>query len=382
LSSRPFSSVHRLTPWSGAAVSLLAALWFVAGALDVPLPAGAQVSTGATQSDVQFAAPAGVPLAMDVYRPSGAGPFAAVVVLHPGGFVKGDKADQQVVTVAQDLAQAGFEAFTVNYRLAPEFHYPAPVQDVQSAVSYIREHAGQFNVDPSRIAAFGGSAGGTLAAAVGDEGTGSLCSGTRVVAVVTWSGALDLNQIVTEQIGGADAIEEYAGVLGAHHRQLIGPADATAAVIKASAITYLDKTDPPQFVANSQHEFMPLDQALEYLNKLKRLHIPNAFFSRPAGGHAFDYTAFAIQPTIDFLNTYLKAAKCVASSPKPSSSPHPTSSPTIGQGGNGNADGSPSPSSHSSVPVIPIAAAAAGAILLVGLLMWLAARRRNSPYRR
>jgi acetyl esterase len=361
------------------AASVVALLLFAGWMFALQRPSSAQ--TQGTQSNVQYGEGSGIPLLMDVYPPQGTAPFPALIVLHPGGFVKGDKTDPKVVTAAQDFAQAGFEAFSLNYRLVPQFPYPAAVQDVETAISFIRQHAAQFHIDPKRIGAMGGSAGATLAVSAADEGSGSLCTGSRVVAVVSWSGALDFERIVQEQFSGGDSLEEYAGIVGPHHRQLISAADAPAALAAASPFTHLDKTDPPMFIANSQHEFMPLDQALTFLAELKQLHIPNAFFSLPAGGHAYDYTAKAMQPTIDFLDTYLKKAKCVAATPTPTPSrtPTPTAHPT--GGGTGTPGATPTGGSGG-LPLIPIVIVGFAAILVAAVIYRVLSWRRMRVYRR
>ena len=80
----------------------------------------------------------------------------AVVLVHGGGFRGG--ARQSYLPVAIKLAERGYVAATVSYRLAPRHQFPAAVEDVKAAVRYLRANADRFGIDPDRIGAMGGSA--------------------------------------------------------------------------------------------------------------------------------------------------------------------------------------------------------------------------------
>ena len=112
-----------------------------------------------------------------VYTPEGRGPFPALVYLHGGGWVAGDL--EMVDPSCTMLTNwAGAVVISVNYRLAPEHKFPAPVTDCYAATQWVSSNAAELNVDPERIAVGGDSAGGNLAAAVSvvarDSGTPDL----------------------------------------------------------------------------------------------------------------------------------------------------------------------------------------------------------------
>jgi acetyl esterase/lipase len=111
----------------------------------------AAMAGAALQSDIEFAKVDGVSLKMDAWIPDGEGPFPTVVLVHGGGWQQGDK-QTTFNPIFEPLSKAGFVWFTVNYRLAPKYHYPAAVDDVVSAIRFIEEHASEFKVDPKRIA--------------------------------------------------------------------------------------------------------------------------------------------------------------------------------------------------------------------------------------
>ncbi|KAK4445065.1 Alpha/Beta hydrolase protein [Podospora aff. communis PSN243] len=100
-------------------------------------------------------------------------PQPAIIFVHGGGMVSGSVSLFKPNAIYY-AAETGLAVFSVGYRLAPEFPFPTPVEDVYSAVKWLQSHATEHNVDPARIAICGMSAGGGLAAGVAlkarDEG--------------------------------------------------------------------------------------------------------------------------------------------------------------------------------------------------------------------
>ncbi len=95
---------------------------------------------------------------LDVYRPREAeGPLSVLVSVHGGGWVYGDKEIYQYYCM--DLARRGFAVVNFTYRLAPEFKFPAPLEDTNLVCAWILDHAGEYGMDPTRFFAVGDSAG-------------------------------------------------------------------------------------------------------------------------------------------------------------------------------------------------------------------------------
>jgi len=100
-------------------------------------------------------------LKLDVYRPKAGGDrLPACVLVHGGGWMKGDK--EKFTPLAIALAQKGYVVANIEYRLGGVAKYPASVQDCSLAVRFVRANAKRFGIDPQRIGAWGGSAGGHL----------------------------------------------------------------------------------------------------------------------------------------------------------------------------------------------------------------------------
>jgi acetyl esterase/lipase len=146
---------------------------------------------------------------LDIYLPSrGKAPHPVIVWLHPGGFHSGDKDGSAVNPRARvDLRKLvvpafarGYALVSVNFRLSDEAKFPAHVQDVKAAVRWIRANARQYGFNPDKIAAWGSSSGGYLAAIMAtsdgveeleDLSLGNPGQSSRVTAAVDWYGPID-----------------------------------------------------------------------------------------------------------------------------------------------------------------------------------------------
>jgi acetyl esterase/lipase len=126
---------------------------------------------------------AGAGLALDLYLPAtGKRKWSLVILVHGGGWRSGDRSN--LAPLAVRLAERGYAAATVSYRLSGQALYPAAIVDVKEAVGWLQARAGVFGFDPVRIAIAGGSAGGQIAALAG-------MTDRRVRAVVNIDGLSD-----------------------------------------------------------------------------------------------------------------------------------------------------------------------------------------------
>jgi alpha-L-fucosidase 2 len=114
--------------------------------------------------DIEYARPDGVSLRLDAAVPQGDGPFPAVIIVHGGGWVRGDRRSD-VQPLFAPLAAAGFAWFSIDYRLTTDWmRFGEAVDDVEEAIRFVKSHAKNYRVDASRIGLIGESAGGQLAA--------------------------------------------------------------------------------------------------------------------------------------------------------------------------------------------------------------------------
>lgn len=235
------------------------------------------------QRDVRYATGGGVPLFLDAYVPTGLGLHPGIIVIHGGAWTEGNRSD--IGHEGQWFAQRGFAAFVIDYRLAPAYPYPAAVEDAQAAVRFVREHALEFGVDANRLAAFGGSAGGHIAAMLGVLGEGSRDQGSRVRVAISWSGPLDLAATIA---GAPAAIRPDVESLV---RTFVpcGGAGCTAILRDASPIAHVDQSDAAIFMANSAFEATSIGQARVMARALRLAGVPYRLAEVPGTAHAEQY---------------------------------------------------------------------------------------------
>ena len=157
-----------------AAPVLLAAVLAACGSPSAATPAASAGGAGvpgarAVYTDLAYAGDS-PSQKLDLYLPAtGEPPYPVILGIHGGSFAYGDKADGQITTVLEALDR-GYAVAGLNYRLSDEAPFPAAVYDVKAAVRWLRAHAGEYQLDPGRFAAWGHSAGGNLAAIAGTSG--------------------------------------------------------------------------------------------------------------------------------------------------------------------------------------------------------------------
>ena len=134
--------------------------------------------------DVEYAQVNGISLRLDACLPDSPVKTPAVIIVHGGGWVRGDRRID-VEPLFEPLSQAGLAWFSISYRLATDVtQFGVAIDDVQSAIRYVKAHAYEYNIDPNRIALIGESAGGQLAAMAVLRG-GADVSVKAVVAIYT-----------------------------------------------------------------------------------------------------------------------------------------------------------------------------------------------------
>src|SRR5579862_2931957 len=106
------------------------------------------------KQNVEYGNPGGHALLLDLHIPDGPGPFPAAILVHGGGFDEGSKSTN-VRPLFDVLANAGFAWFSIDYRLAPEVHFPQANDDVNTAIQWVKANARKYNVNISKLALIG-----------------------------------------------------------------------------------------------------------------------------------------------------------------------------------------------------------------------------------
>jgi acetyl esterase/lipase len=214
---------------------------------------------GADLKDVEYGQVDGVHLTMDAHVPDGDGPFPAAILVHGGGWVAGDK-QQYITYIFQPLSDAGFAWFSINYRLAPQFKFPADADDVESAIRFVKANAARYKVDLRRIALIGESAGGHLVSYVGARNQAD----SRVAAVVSMYGVHDFVAAAVQWKPLPHELFDLFGITAVN-------AETAPVLIKASPVVYISKEMPPFLLMHgSKDEDVPYEQSVEMCDRMKK----------------------------------------------------------------------------------------------------------------
>ena len=217
---------------------------------------------------------------LDIYLPEdGNGPFPVIVSIHGGAFKFGDKADNQLTPMLEGLKR-GYAVVSINYRLSPEAIFPAQIYDVKAAVRWIKANARQYKINPDKIAAWGGSAGGHLSALLGTSGgvleleelaMGNPSQTSRIQAVVDWFGPTDFLKMDEQLKESKVKNPQTHSIPDSPESELIGKnlMDASDRVRKVNPETYVTADDPPFFIQHGQIDHLvPYQQSANLASKL------------------------------------------------------------------------------------------------------------------
>ena len=261
-------------------------------------------------------------MTMDLLVPCGEGPYPAIVYINGGGFINANK--DGYIQQRLELAEHGYVIASITYRVAPASTFPAPLEDVKSAIRYLRAHADQIHIDSRHIGVMGGSAGGYLAAFAGTtSGTGQFDSGDNleqtsdVQAVVDLYGVSDLTAIGADyspdiqKLHRSPAATEALWINGS---PVFGGKDGgidanPKGAAAANPISYISDKTPPFLLMHGDADTVVSPSQTEILRTaLARQNIEAQRYVVEGAGHG---GPLWIQPEImkliiDFFDTHLK----------------------------------------------------------------------------
>lgn len=221
---------------------------------------GAEPTISGLKRDIEFARIDGMSLTLDAFVPEGDGPFPTCILVHGGGYTKGDKRSS-FEPLLETLSQAGFAWFTIDYRLAPQHRWPACAEDVETAIRWVAEHAKEFNLDKHRIALIGESAGGHLVSYVGTRAKGI----TGVAAVVAFYAPHDLEFQVRHRNAFGESLSALLGL-----KELSD--DAFQQLRDASASHFAEPQMPPYLLIHGDKDVgVPYEQSVRFRKQLQKL---------------------------------------------------------------------------------------------------------------
>ncbi len=249
-------------------------------------------------------------LQVDIYGADAIVKKPAILLLHGGGWVSGSRAE--CADAANLLAPQGYVCFAVTYRLVKgdKNRYPAQIDDVQRAVRWIRANADKYGVNPDKIGALGGSAGGHLAALLGtadtrDNSDTALADySSRVQCVVDLFGPTDF----VPMIDGTEPGTTEQAVLT---QGFLGPLPENAKNYRdASPITHVDaKSSPFLIFHGGKDKLVPLEQSQKLDEALRKVGVESKLVIFPNAGHGYSSPILLMQTlsaASNFFERHLK----------------------------------------------------------------------------
>ena len=265
------------------------------------------------ETNVIYGMYSGLALLMDVYYPRISNGYGILFVAGSGFNAPLSyeaeplKQNKESEIYALPLTEAGYTVFSANHRATPRFRYPAPVEDVQRAVRYIRYHASDYGIDPKRIGAAGSSSGGYLASMLGvlnGEGDSKDASpvnreSAKVQCVVTTFAPSDLIQMGM-----------HSSLLGMYLAQDPNSIEFRL-FVEASPISHVSADDPPFLLMHGDaDQVVPFDQSIRMERALKEAGVPVKLMRISGGAHGPNFGGMENPPDyigemIRWFNHYL-----------------------------------------------------------------------------
>jgi acetyl esterase/lipase len=237
------------------------------------------------ENNVEYANPDNQHLQMNLARPKGDGPFPAVLCIHGGGFRAGTRDGYD--GLIRKLAEHGYVAATITYRLAPKYQFPAAIYDVKAGVRWLKANAGKYKIDPNRIGVTGGSAGGHLALFLGvtsgvksfEGDEGNLDQSSSVGCVVSYFGPSDFTKSYGKSVDAAEVLPLFLGGNLEKARQ--------QHIIASPLYWVTPNAAPTLCIHGTKDNYVAYEQAIWMVDKLLNAGVEAELVTMQGAGHGF-----------------------------------------------------------------------------------------------
>ncbi|MCW4028590.1 MAG: alpha/beta hydrolase [Candidatus Bathyarchaeota archaeon] len=248
-----------------------------------------EITNCTTQTNVSYSNGSSPYRVMDVYTPTGEGPFPALIYIHGGGWKTGSRTDLN--DTATFYAKRGIAGFTIDYTLSTnnKTSWPENIQDVIEAIRYIRQNAQTYNIDTERIGILGVSAGAQLASLsgtlTGDEpflvgSSGNETIKSQVHIIIDYAGATDLEYV------GKHENQTFIDRVIAYSLGNVTYEENPELWHQASPATYVSSGDPIFVIVHGTMDaVIPIQVAESFYNKLTAAGVETYFIKVSAGDH-------------------------------------------------------------------------------------------------
>jgi acetyl esterase/lipase len=270
---------------------------------------------------------------LDIYMQTGIKKSRPVIIwIHPGGFIAGDKdgsvaggaefalARVNMISLIQPMLERGYSVVSINYRLSGEATFPALIYDVKAAVRWVKANAAKYNFNPEKVAAWGSSSGGYLAAMLAassdvpdleDLSLGNPGFSSRVTAAIDWYGPIDFLAMDPQhlKLGQEAHVHEASS-----HESLLMGASVTSVPEKcklASPITHVNPGSAPLYIQQGTGDpVIPYFQSIDLAEKMKAAigeeNVGLDLIEKVGHADSVFFTLSNIHKMLDFLDKYMK----------------------------------------------------------------------------
>lgn len=260
------------------------------------------------EEGIEYTNPDDQHLKLDLARPAEVKAdekLPAVLCIHGGGFRAGNRKGWDAF--CKKLAERGYVAVTVDYRLAPKYQFPAAVYDVKAAVQWLRSNADKYHIDPNRIGTTGDSAGGHLVLFLGVTDNvpqfnppGAPPISTKVQCVVSYYGPSDFTKSYGKSVDAAEVLPLWLGgdLEHAHHKH-----------IESSPLYWVTPSAAPTLLLHgTEDKYVNHEQAVWMHDKLKAADVEVELLTLNGAGHGFKGAdkEKADQAALEFFDRHLK----------------------------------------------------------------------------
>jgi len=238
------------------------------------------------EEGIVYSTPDGESLALNIARPKAeSGLRPAVLCIHGGGFRAGKR--ESYDALCMKLAEKGFVAATITYRLAPKHQFPAAVHDSKAAVRWLRANASKYKIDAAKIGVTGGSAGGHLAQFLGVtahvpqfEGTsGNPDQSSSVACVVNVYGPSDFTKSYGKSVDAHEVLPLWFG--GNLETEL------KRHVVGSPLYWVTPDAAPTLCIHGTEDKYVAHEQAVWLIDKLKAATVDAELLTLEGAGHGF-----------------------------------------------------------------------------------------------
>jgi len=240
-------------------------------------------------------------LSLDFYSPSKTEKTPCVIVIHGGAWSSGDS--HELNQFDNYLAHRGYSVASINYRLAPEFTFPAPLEDLKEVLHFLKSNSSSLNIDTTKFILFGRSAGGQIALLAAYTFNDKSIKGVIAFyapADMVWAYSIPGNPLIMDS---RKVLEDYIG----------GSYNQFPERYKASSpLEFVNASSPPTLIFHGVRDEMVAYEHSRRLNeKLTKNNVKHALITLPWATHAFDFnpngpggqiSTFAIEQFLKSIN--------------------------------------------------------------------------------